>query len=177
MKHPVTKSDILAALESNARTIVEYFSSLAERRFFDGDPDHWSPAHHLTHLTQASISVERVLRPGASPLHPTPRSRTYAEVRDAAAAAVAATPKATLLDLGRVVAIAPGTTQEQVVRAFESVSAKFRKAAEAWSEEAIDRHALRHPLVGQMTVREMLYFFVVHERHHLKLVRTREERP
>jgi len=29
--------------------------------------------------------------------------------------------------------------------------------------------------MGELTVREMLLFFVVHERHHLKLVRTRLE--
>ena len=29
--------------------------------------------------------------------------------------------------------------------------------------------------MGELTVREMLLFFIVHERHHLKIVRTRLE--
>jgi hypothetical protein len=39
----------------------------------------------------------------------------------------------------------------------------------------MDRHAIIHPLLGELTVREMLMFFVVHERHHLKSVRARVE--
>jgi uncharacterized damage-inducible protein DinB len=48
---------------------------------------------------------------------------------------------------------------------------RLRDAATAWTEEALDRHALIHPLMGPLTVREMLLFFVVHERHHLRSVR------
>jgi hypothetical protein len=32
-----------------------------------------------------------------------------------------------------------------------------------------------HPLIGALTVREMLLFCVFHERHHLKVVRGRLE--
>src|SRR5262249_54105942 len=116
----------------------------------------------------------RGLRAAALPPHPTSRSRTYAEVRDHAAAAVAGTPKPTLLEMGRKVVIPEGALREDLISAFDRTSAEFRGAAAAWNEDAMDRHALRHPLLGEMTVREMLFFFVVHERHHLRLVQKRE---
>jgi len=175
MSHPVTMLEIIEALESNAHSVAELFPGIPERLFFDGDPDHWSPAHHLAHLTQASESVGPALWSETLPLHPTRRSRTYAEVRDAAAASVAATHKDRLREMGRKVVIAPGLTRADIVNAFGSASANVRTAAAAWSEDELDRHALRHPLIGQLTVREMLLFFVVHERHHLKLVRARIE--
>ena len=178
MPHPVSKLEILAALESNARSIVEFFSSLPDRVALEGDADHWSPAHHLVHLTKASVSVERALGSGALPRHPTARSRAYAEVRDAAAAAVAGTAKEKLLEMGRTVAVAPGVEVADITRAFARASAGLRTAASSWTEEALDRHAIPHPLMGELTVREMLLFFVLHERHHLKIVRTRlESRP
>src|SRR2546422_9676931 len=117
MPHPVTKLEIIAALESNAESCAQLFSSLPDRPMFDGDPDHWSPAHHLVHLTQASVSVERALRSGSLPSHPTANSRTYAEVRDAATASLASTPKDRLLEMGRKVVIAPGTTKPDIVAA------------------------------------------------------------
>jgi len=175
MPHPATMPEILSALESNARSIAEYLASIPEPRLFDGDSDHWSPAHHLAHLTDVAASVGRALRAGALPLHPAARSRTYAEVRDAAATSLAATSKAKLLEMGRKVVIAPGTPREVLIEAFESASAELRAAAAAWGDIALDRHALRHPLSGELTVREMLFFVVVHERHHLKRVRTRVE--
>jgi DinB family protein len=173
MPHPATKPEIIAALESNARTIVEFFSSLSDRQAFDGNADHWGPAHHLVHLTKSSVAVERALRSGALPLHPTTRSRTYAEVRDAAATSLADTPKDRLLEMGRTVVIPSGAGVTDITNAFAGASAALRAAAETWAEDALDRHSLVHPLIGEMTVREMLLFFVVHERHHLKIVRTR----
>jgi hypothetical protein len=175
VKHPATQLEILEALESNARSIVEFFSGLPERHFFDGDPEHWGPAHHLRHLTEASISVERALRSKTLPLHPAGLSRTYPEVRDAATASLEATPKDRLLEMGRTVVIPAGSRQRDVVEAFMAASAALRDAATTWTEHAMDRHALPHPLMGRLTVREMLLFFVVHERHHLKIVRTRLE--
>lgn len=173
MPHPVTPDEILAALESNARTIAGYFSSLPDSAFFDGDSDRWSPAHHLVHLTVGSAAVAKALRSATLPMHPTGRSRTYAEVRDAAASSLGATPRDTLRDMGRTVVVAPADTKAERVRAFVSASADLRSAAREWSEEALDRHALTHPLMGVLTVREMLLFQVVHERHHLRLVQTR----
>jgi hypothetical protein len=173
MTHPATQLEILAALESNAQTIAAYFSQLPDAVAFDGDADHWSPAHHLVHLTRASVSVERALGSGSLPLHPTARSRAYAEVRDAATTALAGTSPGRLLEMGRTVAIAPGARWTEVLDAFTSASAALRATASTWPEDALDRHALAHPLMGELTVREMLLFFVVHERHHLRTVQTR----
>lgn len=173
VSHPATKPEILAALESNAESIAEFFSSQPDRMIFSGDPDHWGQAHHLVHLTTSSRAVQRSLRSGGLPHHPTAQSRTYAEVRDAASVSLAATPKERLLEMGRVVVVAPGTSRADLVDAFVTASADLRVAAAAWSEDELDRHALTHPLIGELTVREMLLFCVLHERHHLKLVRTR----
>jgi hypothetical protein len=172
---PVTKADILAALQSNAETITGYFAGIPDARLFDGDPDHWSPAHHLMHLARSSAMVGRALRAGGLRAHPTSRSRPYGEVLGAAASSVAATPRATLLEMGRVVVVEPGTRRADVIAAFERASAELRTVAAEWSEDALDRHALQHPLIGEMTVREMLYFTAFHERHHLRLVKNREE--
>ena len=42
-----------------------------------------------------------------------------------------------------------------------------------WSERQLDRCQLPHPLLGPLTVREMLFFTLYHNRHHLDGVRRR----
>lgn len=39
-----------------------------------------------------------------------------------------------------------------------------------WKETDLDRYLLPHPLLGKLTVREMLYFTIHHARHHQELV-------
>ena len=173
MAHPGTKAEILAALESNSETLAAYFSSIPASAFFAGDSDHWSPAHHLAHLTQTSAAVERGLRSAELPAHEAAQSRSYAEVRDTAFRSLTATPHDTLLTMGRRVQIEPGATIADIVTAFVAAGASLRAAIDAWDEDAMDRRAMKHPLIGLLSVREMLMFVIVHERHHLRNVQTR----
>jgi hypothetical protein len=43
----------------------------------------------------------------------------------------------------------------------------------SWPEKALDRRNLPHPLLGKLTVREMLLFTLYHNRHHVDVVRRR----
>jgi hypothetical protein len=173
MKHPATTAEILEALESNAARIADFYRTLSDAAILTGDSDHWGPGHHLVHLTQTSAAVTRGLRSSELPAHAHRRSRSYAEVRDAAAASLAATSKERHLERGRAVSVAPGTRRDELVGAFVSASEQLRAAAGAWDDAALDHRAMRHPLAGEMTVREMLFFCVFHERHHLRQVQER----
>jgi hypothetical protein len=42
-----------------------------------------------------------------------------------------------------------------------------------WSETDLDRYRLPHPLLGRLTVREMLFFTVQHLAHHASKVEAR----
>lgn len=117
--------------------------------------------------------MERALQSAALPAHPTAQSRSYAEVRDAGAAALVATAKGKLLTMGRTVVIEAGSSTADIVSAFVHASVLMREATTPWTEDAMDRRAVTHPLIGMLTVREMLLFFVVHERHHLRGVQAR----
>jgi hypothetical protein len=174
MAHPVTGPEILAALASNADVIAGYYLARPDHDLLTGDTDHWGPAHHLVHLTMTSRAIARGLR-SELPLHPTGRSRGYAELIGVTVASVGAVPREQMLERGRVVVVPAGSSKAELVAEFRAASADLRDAAEGWRDEELDRRALTHPIVGVMTAREMLLFCVFHERHHLKLVRARLE--
>ena len=165
---PASLPEILTLLTANADVVAGYFASLPGDRAFTGDSDHWSPAHHLVHLTRVCRSITAGLRHGQLPAHSTGRSRAYAEVRDGAAVALAAAPKERLLTMGRTVELPAGADMEALVGAYRDAAAAMRTAAAGWPEDELDRRAMPHPLMGELTVREMLLFVVVHERHHLR---------
>jgi len=45
------------------------------------------------------------------------------------------------------------------------------KKLESWSGSDMDKYIFPHPLMGKVTVREMLYFTIYHAEHHHGLIR------
>jgi len=38
--------------------------------------------------------------------------------------------------------------------------------AEKWNEDELDQYQLPHPILGKLTIREMLYFTIYHNLRH-----------
>ena len=47
------------------------------------------------------------------------------------------------------------------------------RALEAWDDVDLDRCRLPHPLLGKLTVREMMFFTLYHYEHHRAIIARR----
>ena len=63
-----------------------------------------------------------------------------------------------------------GSEVERMAADLRNVVSKFIQRVNGWSERDLDRVLLPHPLLGKLTVREMLFFTMYHVRHHQALV-------
>ena len=143
VNEPRTLPEIVAALDRVATEIVDWFETLPEGEFLRGDDQHCSPAHHLGHLTTSHVRVGRALRsPAALPARDPAPSRTFAEIRALYADGLPRIPREKLL--------------------ANPVPPRL---------PADPTRALPHPFLGPMSVREMLCFMAIHDRHHLDGVR------
>lgn len=52
-----------------------------------------------------------------------------------------------------------------------AVLADLLDKVNSWKEEDLDKYNLPHPLLGKITVREMLYFTIYHVQHHAYLLK------
>ena len=64
----------------------------------------------------------------------------------------------------------PAAWQQEVLAKWRGAVSGLALRIPRWSEPALDRYRLPHPLLGQLTVREMLLFTVYHNVHHLEQV-------
>ena len=55
--------------------------------------------------------------------------------------------------------------KDKLLKSVNSLSKKIDK----YNEKQLDHYILPHPLLGKLTVREMLYFTIYHAEHHRKL--------
>jgi hypothetical protein len=69
----------------------------------------------------------------------------------------------------------PEAGRRRVIGHWREAGRELDRAAAGWSgrEPALDRLALPHPALGRLSVREMLFFTLYHEAHHLRLVAER----
>jgi len=42
-----------------------------------------------------------------------------------------------------------------------------------WTDEKLDNYLAPHPLLGKLTLRELIYFTIYHTEHHLAIIKNR----
>jgi hypothetical protein len=166
---PRSRTEISAALDALERETAVRLEELSDEEFLTPQGAHWSPAGHVRHLAKSVRAVARGMALPAVVLLPfglaRGGSRTFEEVRRAYGETLAAGGQA-----GR---FAPGPTHEErgaIVSGWRSANRQLSGALADWSEKALDRYRLPHPLLGKLTVREMLFFTVHHNAHHARRV-------
>lgn len=58
--------------------------------------------------------------------------------------------------------------RDVLIKRFKKEMGVLTNQVHQWSEKNLDNTAVPHPLIGKLTLREMLYFTIYHTEHHLK---------
>lgn len=172
---------IAGALRTGHEDGVRYWQSITTPEFLSPLGSGWSPADHVRHLTKSIRAVSSALRLprlllrlafGRGPGH----SRPHAEVRErylarlaqgGGAGRFAPTPLRDAAD--------PERARSRVMASHADAVASLVTDTLQWPDEALDRHCMPHPLLGRLTVREMLLFTVYHNAHHVGVVQRKRD--
>ena len=171
---PGTLEEILTALEQVEAEVAAYFGGLPNDVFFEGSDEQWSPGHHLKHLVLSNKPVAYALTLPREKLRVwdagQPR-RSHSEMLALYQVALNAGARA----FGPFLPTLDGTQAEAVAEYSGSIGL-LDHACLNWPEPELDGYAMSHPVLGQLSVREMLFFTVHHNLHHLNGVKARLER-
>ena len=172
---PQTRQEIVGSFAEQDAASQSYWNAFDTTTFFAKIGSSWSPADTVRHLNKSTRPVAQALA--------TPKillrfkfgrakrpSLTYPELR-------ARYDKA-LSEGGQAGRFGPSDHAEgdleawrrTIMAEFVQVNRRLRDAIERWSETSLDRLQLPHPLLGNLTVREMLFFTLYHQRHHIEVV-------
>ena len=176
---PHSGPDLVGALHRLDDAGAAFLRAIPGEEFFAPQGAAWSPAEHVRHLAKSARPVARAL---AAPriilafrfgLH-RGSSPTFADLRRRYLAALAAGAQA-----GRFAPsakAAPHDTEAgraDVMAEWHAANRSLESAVGRWSERSLDRYRLPHPVLGILTVREMLAFTVYHTAHHLRRIAER----
>lgn len=179
MDDPKDKDEIVTALEQTAQEIKGYFSGLTPQQFYSGTQQHWAPAHHLQHLTPSvrpvalGLKTPKLLLSLLSLGKPVPK-HTYAKIRDTYRRALAGgNARATGVFAPRLEGGVYEADRSKVLEGFFKAHTSLVGALDPWGDQSLDEYAMPHPALGQLSVREMLFFSLYHNRHHPQGARMR----
>ncbi len=174
-----TKEEIRQECGELRRNGLRFWMDMDTNRFWDRGDAQWSPADNVRHLILSTVPVARGLHIprwvfrvlfGLSPTS----SRTWDALRSTyldrlASGGTAGRYAPALVDAPRY----PETEQKQLVGQCESTVLRLERAVQRWQDLDLDRYRLPHPLLGLLTVREMVMFTLFHFDHHRERVARR----
>jgi hypothetical protein len=162
------RESIANLLIQNHQRFTNYLQAMPDHTFVFAPTGKWSAGQQLDHLVRSVSPVVLACKlPGfllkllfGKPNRP---GRTYDEL--------VAKYKAKLLQGGRAsgrfipAAITPLQKQERI-DALTGLVAKLAERVNLMPDEKLDGILLPHPLLGKLTLREMMYFTIYHVQHH-----------
>ncbi len=168
--------EIQQLLDKSFTDFSEFIGGLSEHRFIVSPEGKWSAGQQLDHLIRSAKPVNKAMSMPRFFLRwfgkPSKPSRSFDEIRDA---------YRQLLKHGATSTrpyVPPVTEAEQrhtLLKQFDQQKTKMISLTGQWTEEELDRYQLPHPLLGKLTTREVLYFTIYHNYHHLHTLQLREK--
>ena len=175
MSAPQSKESIVEALESVLRDVSQFSSNITEDQFFGStQSEKWTICENLDHLFRSNKPVAKALALPKISFLPFGKSddgsRSYEKLVEFYQSKLNAGGKAT----GRYVPAGKNESPEkaEVEAGYQQSGEKLISNLQSWDEKDLDRYRMPHPLLGKLTVREMLFFTIYHNQHHLKNMRT-----
>ncbi|HUP45899.1 MAG TPA: DinB family protein [Thermoanaerobaculia bacterium] len=178
MESPRTLEQIIAAFDQQEIESVAYWSAFDTGTFFRRIGSAWSPAENVRHLIKSIRPV--VIALGTSKILLRLRfgkarrpSMTYDDLCRRYLQGLAEGGQAGRFAPSPREEDDPAAWREAIMRDFVRVNRDLRKMLARWPDVKLDRLQLPHPLLGNLTVREMLFFTLYHQRHHIDVVERR----
>ncbi len=167
-----TKMEIILALKDSRQRAQGWFYGLSEDQFFTRHSEAWSASDNVDHMIKAIKPIIKALklpkvalqtmfgRPGNS-------SRTYDEICEIYRAEIAKGAKAggTFLP-SQDTPDNPEEKKSELLNQLSMAIDKLVSVVETWEENHLDEVQLPHPIIGKITVREMLFFTIYHNLRH-----------
>lgn len=173
-----SKSEIIESLQTSFDNVAACIKSTPNDIFYEKRNGKWSIAENLDHLVQSTKPIASVLKKNklillafgvslsGSEKFETLKSNYHLKLSQGLAPANGG---------GFVSKNVESISKEKFLENWNLIGSKFPNRINQWSENSLDRFKLPHPLLGKLTVREMLFFTIFHNEHHLRTMKQLNE--
>lgn len=162
-----TKEDIAAGLSRTFDEMANAMRNFEASRLNDPINNGWSAFEHFEHIIQSNKPIGQLLHAPKFALRVFGTAKQSASrdeiigryqqsLTEGAKASGPYIPKKKEVD-----------ELEPTLYYWEQLKGKLLSGLKRWTEEDLDKYRAPHPILGKLTVREMMYFTIYHNGHHL----------
>ena len=173
MTETTTKAQLINILEVSNQRVIDWFTSISVEKFFIRHGEVWSASDNVDHLIKAHKPIAKALRLPKITLRamfgkPDRPSLSYEELCQAYRNEIASGAQAS----GRYLPnqenpdLGAERKKKELLDQFSKASTDLVSIAEKWEEKELDDYFVPHPILGKLTIREMLFFTVYHNLRH-----------
>lgn len=166
------KNKIVDLLTQSHHSLIAYIDGLTIHEFMFLLPEKWSPGQHLGHILLSVKALSRVFGMEKATIEQsfgkTNRpNRNYEDLVEAYFEQLSGGGKAPERFISKII------LPEERTALSNSLSNEvkiFTEKVVSFTEDELDTLLVPHPLLGDLTLREMLYNAIYHPAHHQKLI-------
>lgn len=166
-------TELIIALQNANQRVTRWFTEIPAENFFTRHGEIWSASDNLDHLIRSHKPISKALKLPKFTLQamfgkPERRSKTYEEICDVYKAEIAKGAQASGRFLPEQQSPVENAEEKKVelLEQWSKASAELVETAGKWNENDLDGYLLPHPLIGKLTIREMLFFTIYHNLRH-----------
>lgn len=172
------KEEILARLNENVTSLIDTCRKAGKESFFNKpSSEKWSAAQNVRHLVLAvrPLNLAFSLPLPALRMFGTPArdSASFEDLTDQYMSRLGQGAKASAPFIPR----SKDEDKEELIGQLSNSYSRLASKVRVLDEKSLDRYFLPHPILGRITIREMLYFTVYHVHHHHEIIRKRLNQP
>ena len=169
------KEEIIEGLGVSGKAVSDWIREQADEKFIEGPEGKWQTCQHLDHLQFSAKSLGQLFSVPKLALRarfgkPNREGRDYETVRQRYHEKLAL---ADLKDNPAGGKVLPLEEKTQQLDKFDDLVGKLQKGLSKWSEKDLDNYLAPHPLLGKMTIRELMLWTVYHHYHHLETLKAK----
>jgi hypothetical protein len=165
----MTKQEIVDRIGIRHKEFIDFMLALNDRDFMYLPEGKWNAGQQLDHIIRAvsplatglrlpKFIVRLVFGKANRP------SKTYEELVQKYLAKLEDGGKARGRFIPKQIKF---NEKEKYTKQLLALVAELKKNINNYSEDQLDNYILPHPLLGKVTMREMMYFTIYHAEHHL----------
>lgn len=172
----MTKPEVIEILKQKHQTLYEWFKNHPDQNWVKGPQDKWNTGEHIAHLIQSENALNKALSLPKFYLKykfglNNRDNRTYDQIVKKYQDKLADNPGA-VANISRNMPISTLNNKYSYLSKLKKEEMKLIKKFQKWTEHDLDTYLLPHPLMGRMTIREIVIWTAYHTEHHYKILKS-----